>query len=81
MIGLKLQGRSAPRQGYPILDQGNEVGRTTSGSYSPTLDTSIGMGYVLVRYATLGRTLDVDIRGRTTQAEVAPLPFYTRPGR
>ena len=81
LVGLKLAGRSAPRQGYAILDQGQEIGRTTSGSYSPTLDTSIAMGYVLVRYATPGRVLDVDIRGRTTKAEVAPLPFYVKPGR
>ena len=81
LVGLKLPGRSAPRQGYPILYEGNEIGRTTSGSYSPTLDTSISMGYVLVSYGAPGQILEVDIRGRTAQAEVAPLPFYTRPGR
>ena len=81
LVGLKLAGRSAPRQDYAIQNQGREVGRTTSGSYSPTLDTSIAMGYVLVRHATPGRMLDVDIRGKTAQAEVVQLPFYKRPGR
>ena len=81
LVGLTAAGRSAPRQGYPILDEGHEIGRITSGSYSPTLDTSIGMGYVLVRYATPGRHLDLDIRGRILPAEVVPLPFYTRPRR
>ena len=81
LVGLTLPGRSAPRQGYPILCDGDEIGRTTSGSYSPTLDTSIAMGYVLVRYATPGHLLDVDIRGRTAQAQVVPLPFYTKPRR
>ncbi len=79
LVGLRLPGRSAPRQGYPILDQGREIGRITSASYSPTLDTSIAMGYVLVRYATPGQGLDLDIRGRIARAEVVPLPFYTRP--
>ncbi len=78
LVGLTLPGRSAPRQGYAILDQGEEVGRVTSGSYSPTLDTSIAMGYVLERYASPGQTVDIDIRGRISQGEVAPLPFYTR---
>jgi len=78
LVGLTLPGRSAPRQGYAILDQGREVGRVTSGSYSPTLDTSIAMGYVLVRYASPGQPLDIDIRGRIAQGEVVPLPFYTR---
>ena len=78
LVGLKLPGRSAPRPGYPVLDQGQEVGKITSGSYSPTLDTSIAMGYVLVRYAAPGQELDVDIRGRAARAEIALLPFYTR---
>jgi aminomethyltransferase len=81
LIGLKLPGRSAPRAGYAILDQEQEVGQVTSGSYSPTLDTSIAMGYVLVHCATPGQTLEVDIRGRPTQAEVVQLPFYTRARR
>ena len=79
LVGLRLAGRSAPRAEYPILFQGEPVGRVTSGSYSPTLDSSIAMGYVLVRYADPGQRLDVDIRGRATPVEVVPLPFYTRP--
>ncbi|PKB72510.1 MAG: glycine cleavage system protein T [SAR202 cluster bacterium Io17-Chloro-G7] len=78
LVGLTLPGRSAPRQGYAILHQGREIGRITSGSYSPTLDTSIAMGYVLVRHASSGQTLDIDIRGRIAQGEVVPLPFYKR---
>ena len=78
LVGLTLPGRSAPRADYAILSEGREVGRVTSGSYSPTLDTSIAMGYVLAGYASPGTALDVDIRGRQTPAEVAPLPFYTR---
>ena len=81
LVGLKLPGRSAPRAGYPLLHQGEQIGHITSGSYSPTLDTSIAMGYVLERYSTPGQVLDVDIRGRTTPVEVVPLPFYSRPRR
>ncbi|HLF04826.1 MAG TPA: glycine cleavage system aminomethyltransferase GcvT, partial [Dehalococcoidia bacterium] len=79
LVGLTLSGRSAPRAGYPILAAGQAVGHVTSGSYSPTLDTSIAMGYVLVRYSAPGQALEVDIRGRAAAAEVVPLPFYTRP--
>ena len=79
LVGIRLSGRSAPRAEYSILYQGEPVGRVTSGSYSPTLDSSIAMGYVLVRYADPGQKLDVDIRGRSTPVEIVPLPFYTRP--
>ncbi len=51
LVGLTRPGRSAPRAEYPISVDGQEVGQITSGSYSPTLDTSIAMGYVLVRHA------------------------------
>ena len=81
LVGLTLPGRSAPRAGYTISDQGKTVGIITSGSYSPTLDTSIAMGYVVGRYADPGQTLDVDIRGRTATAQVVALPFYSRPRR
>ena len=81
LVGLTLPGRSAPRAGYAISVDGQEVGRITSGSYSPTLDTSIAMGYVLVRHANAGQAVDIDIRGRTSQARIVPLPFYSRPRR
>ena len=81
LVGLTVPGRSAPRQGYAILDQGQNIGRITSGSYSPTLDTSIGMGYVLQGFAAPGGTVDLDVRGRIIQAQIVPLPFYTRPKR
>lgn len=78
LVGLKLPGRSAPRAEYPILSQDRQVGQVTSGSFSPTLDTSIAMGYVLAGYTEAGTVLQVDIRGRIASAEVVPLPFYSR---
>lgn len=81
LVGLTMPGRSAPRAEYPILFQGQNIGQITSGSYSPTLDTSIAMGYVLVRYADVGQVIDIDIRGRTAPAKIVSLPFYTRTRR
>ena len=81
LIGLQLMGRSAPRVGYSISLEGEEIGHVTSGSYSPTLDKSIAMGYVLERYSKIGQRLQIDIRGRMTDTEVVELPFYSRPRR
>lgn len=78
LVGLTIPGRSAPRAGYPISSEGRKIGQVTSGSFSPTLDTSIAMGYVLAGYFDPGTRLEVDIRGRSTIAEVVPLPFYSR---
>ena len=79
LVGLILPGRSAPRADYPILADGDEIGRVTSGSYSPTLDTSIAMGYVLTERAESGCRVQGDIRGRLADAEIVSLPFYLRP--
>ena len=81
LVGLTVEGRSAPRTDYSILHNSDIIGQVTSGSYSPTLDTSIAMGYVLGRHATLGQVVHLDIRGRTVPANIVKLPFYTRAQR
>ncbi len=78
LVGLAVQGRSIARAGYPVLDEGAQIGRVTSGTHSPTLDRTIAMGYVTLEFANPGRKVRVDIRGRLTEAEVVPLPFYSR---
>ena len=40
------------------------IGIITSGTFSPTLDQPIAMGYVRQDKATPGLTLEIDIRGR-----------------
>ena len=81
LVGFTLPGRSAPRAGYTLSNNDEIIGTVTSGSYSPTLDTSIGMGYVLEHYVKPGTVLDLDIRGRTVPVNVTELPFYTRTRR
>ena len=81
LVGLTLPGRSAPRSGYRVLSQDEEIGHITSGTYSPTLDMSIAMGYVSERYAAPGQELEVEMRGRIAKANVVILPFYTKARR
>ena len=81
LVGLTVSGRSAPRAEYPILCNGEKIGYVTSGSYSPTLDTSIAMGYVLDQHSQQCDALEIDIRGKLIKAELAQLPFYSRPRR
>ena len=78
LVGLVLGSRSIAREGYPITAQGVPAGTVTSGTLSPTLDKSIAMGYVVMRFAAPGEAVQVDIRGRATPAEVVALPFYSR---
>ena len=78
LVGFKMVERGIPRHGYAIKDGEETIGEVSSGSHSPTLDTSIGLGYVPTGYTGVGSRFQVDIRGRLTEAEVTTLPFYSR---
>lgn len=76
-IGLQFGGRRAAREGAGIVDSdGRSVGRVTSGTFSPTLQLPIAMAYVAPELATVGTSIEVDIRGTSTEAQIVPLPFY-----
>ena len=80
LVGLAVQGRSIPREGHQILAQGTHIGMVTSGTFSPTLDRNIAMGYVFMEFSEVGQHLQVDIRGRLAESVIVPLPFYSRSG-
>ncbi|MFC4245908.1 glycine cleavage system aminomethyltransferase GcvT [Natribaculum luteum] len=76
LVGFRLIDRGVPRHGYDITNtDGLVVGSVTSGTMSPTLEASIGMGYVPVEYAEPGTTLQVVVRGQSKKARVETTPF------
>jgi len=79
LVCLRAQERGIMRSGCPILRSGREVGKVTSGGYSPTLAVSIGMGFVPPELAAEGTELGVDVRGRPLLVQVVPRPFYKAP--
>jgi aminomethyltransferase len=76
LVGFELTTGGVPRQGYPIVADGAEVGRVTSGNMSPSLGKPIGMAYVPNDRSDVGTEIAVEIRGRNVPAQVVPLPFY-----
>jgi aminomethyltransferase len=80
LIGLEMVERGIARDGYKVLDGGgSEIGCVTSGSYAPFLKKNIALAYVPMRFAEVGTTLKVEIRGQRVGAKVVPTPFYKRP--
>lgn len=75
--GLQALDRGVLRAQLPVLDQqGEAVGRTTSGTFSPTL--GIGIGLALIDTAAGvqdGDELSVDVRGRSLRVRVVRPPF------
>jgi aminomethyltransferase len=77
-IGLQLEGKRAAREGYAIYYAGQAIGEVTSGSFSPTRQHPIAMGYVNQLELPLGSALEVDVRGKMLPAITCKLPFYKR---
>ena len=78
LVGFQLDGRRVPRHGMPILSGGRTVGHVTSGTFSPTLERPIGMGYVETALAATGTALEIQAGGSTLPARVTARPFHTR---
>ncbi len=77
LVGLKMNERAIPREGYGVLDSdGNAVGTVTSGTLSPTVKAGIAMARLSSAAAQPGTPVSVDIRGRKAGATVVSLPFY-----
>ena len=75
-VGFDIDGRQPVREGALVLDdEGNEVGRITSGGFSPSLQRPIAMGYVASHLAEVGTALKLEQRSKLFDARVAPLPF------
>ena len=77
-VGLRMQAKRVPRQGYAVLHGGVSVGAITSGTLAPTLGEAVGLAYVASAHSALGTVLSVDVRGQAVEAEVVALPFYKR---
>ncbi len=78
LIGLKIDGRGIARQGYPVISNNKEIGKITSGSWSPTLKTGIAMAYIPTELTKIGTKVNVSIRGKEVSAEIVKRPFYRR---
>jgi aminomethyltransferase len=76
LVGLEMVERAVPRHGYAILHQGRPAGTVTSGSFGPSVERGIGMGYVRTELGAVGTDLAVEIRGHAEPARVARTPFH-----
>jgi aminomethyltransferase len=74
-VGLSLDGRLPAREGAVVFAGDDEVGRVTSGGFSPTLGHPIAMAYVAAAHAEPGAPLTIEVRGRRLEATVVSLPF------
>jgi aminomethyltransferase len=74
--GFEMIDRGIPRHDYELTDQeGNVIGRVTSGTMSPVLNKGIGMAYVHKAYSAIGTEVYLNIRGKALKAKIVKMPF------
>jgi aminomethyltransferase len=77
-VGLELAGKRIAREGATVFNADREIGKVTSGTFSPTLQKSIAMAYLDSGSANAGDAVEIDIRGKRESATIVELPFYRR---
>ncbi|HEY5672988.1 MAG TPA: glycine cleavage system aminomethyltransferase GcvT [Malonomonas sp.] len=75
LIGLQLTESGVPREGYPVLCDGREVGQVTSGTMSPCLKLGIALALVETQVADSEQPLQIAIRKRQVAAVRVKPPF------
>ncbi len=78
LVGFMFENKAFPRQGYTIWCNGNQSGVVTSGTFSPSLEKGIGMGYVPIEFSQPGSVIHVSIRNKQIPATVVKLPFLKK---
>ena len=79
LCGITLEGKRAARHGDLILNtSGKEIGHITSGSFSPSLQGAIALGYVNKQESTNGTFLVIKTERNELKGVVTSLPFYTK---
>jgi aminomethyltransferase len=78
LVGLEMLEPGIARSDYGLFKSGQNIGRVTSGTKSPTLGKAIALGYVASAEAQIDNVIEVEIRGRKVSAKIVALPFYRR---
>jgi len=78
LVGIRIAGERTPRRDDRILRSGAEIGRVTSGAFSPYLRQPIALGYVKRDAIAPGTPIEVETAEGEAAGEVTELPFYRR---
>jgi aminomethyltransferase len=71
LVPFVITDRGAARPGDAVVGGGI----VTSGTFSPTLQTGIGMAYLPVAMAVAGTEIQIDVRGKRRHARVEKRPL------
>jgi len=78
-VGVKPEGKIIAREGVKVFsDDDNEIGSITSGTFGPSVNGPIAMGYVKLNFSKPGTKVFLEVRGKKHEAKISELPFYKK---
>ena len=78
-VGIQPETRVIARGDTKIFNNKNqEIGKITSGTFGPSVERSIAMGYVENNYSSIDTKVFLEVRGKKVAANVCNLPFYKK---
>ena len=78
-VGIKPDTRVIAREKTKIFNQENEIiGNVTSGTFGPSVESPIAMGYIENEYSSSNTKIYLEVRGKKISASVCDLPFYKK---
>ena len=78
-VGIMPEGRIIAREGAKIFsNEGKEIGKITSGTFGPSVNAPVAMGYINSNYSSVGNKIKIEVRGKKYDAKISQLPFYKK---
>ena len=78
-VGILPEGKIIAREGTKIFSSADkEIGTITSGTFGPSVNAPVAMGYVNSNFSKIGTIIKLEVRGKKYEAKVAELPFYKK---
>ena len=78
-VGIKPETRVIARESTKIFDEkDNEIGKVTSGTFGPSVNASIAMGYISNSHSKTDTKVFLEVRGKKHPSNICGLPFYKK---
>ena len=78
-VGIAPEDRIIAREKTKIYNIDNEIiGEITSGTFGPSVQKPITLGYVQTKYSDLDTKVLLEVRGKKYSAKICKLPFYKK---
>ncbi len=78
-VGIKPEGKVIAREKTKIFStDDNEIGLITSGTFGPSVNAPVAMGYVKSKFAKVGTPIKLEVRGKKYGGKISELPFYKK---